>query len=434
MLPALLLAGISSAAEPACAPGTPGGSPKHFEVRGHSYDLVGACGTLPVYFTPLTDSTFLDRAEAPMAHAILVTGESRDPTSAADDWPAPAGNLYFSYPFPGTLDQARQAISGVVGDWWAGVAPDLAITEGWDGAYGGHRASDGRFVTGLALEKIRGFAAIGVDLHVGATPEAYGPAASEHVSAQTLTGAPQDLEATRWRVLAALNERATARVRRSLYDEAAAGIFDELARHGITDLEGEPIRDVGVQASIPGFAWNHGRGAIVERATTLAACDAFQAWPEHLERGFVVATGRLEWLPRDVEVDDPPEFDPHDWAVLQLVGCEVQPGPRTEDVPAERWKALRAVGIDAALGQPVQISGELTHSAFGPALRVEAETLLLDGCHGSGLAMVEGTLGYRPPRYLPGVAPDVDGLVKVTTGVPNHFSIEGCEVAPAMRD
>lgn len=194
---------LSSSALGACGPTPPVQAPRQLSLRQHDYTLVGGCGSLPVYRTALTDSTFLDRGTTDR-RVVLVTDESSDPTTAQESWPAPMGNLYFSYPYPGDLQQARAAVSEVIGSWWQGVAPQLPIAEGWDGAYGAHRVADGRFVTGLALDELAQGTAVGVDIHLGATPEAYGPAAARHVSLATLTGHAPDPTQTLWTVLSAL--------------------------------------------------------------------------------------------------------------------------------------------------------------------------------------------------------------------------------------
>ena len=91
-------------------------------------------------------------------------------------------------------------------DWIAWAAPAISLSEGWSGPYGGHRALDGRFVTGLVIEPINGTTAIGVDLHLSATPEQYAKLNSDgHVSLHTLTGTLPDLDATLWRMLSQLS-------------------------------------------------------------------------------------------------------------------------------------------------------------------------------------------------------------------------------------
>jgi hypothetical protein len=210
----LILSVLASAAagDRSCAAVAPSQAPQALTLRGHDYTLIGACGLLPVYQTARTDSTFLDRDAAESAAIILVTTESVEPTTAEDSWPAPPGNLYFSYPFPGSPEQARESVSAVLEAWWAEVAPGVAITGGWDGDYGAHRAPDGRFVTGLALwsRSARGHIPVGVDVHLGATPAQYAALGAEagHVSLATLTGQSVDVDAALWAILTRLHDRA----------------------------------------------------------------------------------------------------------------------------------------------------------------------------------------------------------------------------------
>ncbi|MCB9793808.1 MAG: hypothetical protein H6741_13905 [Alphaproteobacteria bacterium] len=178
-------------------------TPEALRLRGHDYALVGVCLGTPVLRTDSTDSTSHDRAEAPHA-VILVTGESVDPESEEGGWPGPLGNLYLSTPYPGPPEAARGAVSEAVEAWAAPLG--LSLNEGWDGPYGAHREPEGRFMTGLVVEPLGQRSWIGLDLHLNATPEAYAALGAEamHVSAATLTGQPQDLEAALWTSLRAL--------------------------------------------------------------------------------------------------------------------------------------------------------------------------------------------------------------------------------------
>ena len=202
------------AAEGSCAENSALSAPASLTLRGHTYTLIGACSGLPVYRTARTDSTFLDRAAADRA-VILVTAESVDPTAAEDGWPAPTGNLYFSYPFPAPPEQARQHLSAAIAEWWALQVPEVVATEGWEGSYGAHRAADGRFLTGLALDAPgAGRVPVGVDIHLNATPAQYAVlgADEDHVSLATLTGQRFDVDAVLWAILSRLDARADVEV------------------------------------------------------------------------------------------------------------------------------------------------------------------------------------------------------------------------------
>ncbi|MCB9744452.1 MAG: hypothetical protein H6740_17775 [Alphaproteobacteria bacterium] len=183
-----------------CGP-IPEGEANHLSLRGHDYAQIGWCAGRPVFRTTRTDSTSLDRAAAPHPQLILVTLESVDPSSAEGGWPGPEGNLYLSTPFPGPPAQAKRAASAAVQAWAAPLG--LPLSEGWDGPYGAHRASDGRFLTGLVVEPLGGAAWIGLDLHLNATSAQYAALGQEagHVSVATLTGAPQDVDAALWSTL-----------------------------------------------------------------------------------------------------------------------------------------------------------------------------------------------------------------------------------------
>lgn len=187
-----------------CGPTLPE-APARLSLRDHDYALIGQCGGLPVYRTPSTDSTFLDRAEAGL-ELILVTEESADPSTAQDSWPAPMGNLYFSVPCEGDAERARASISAAVAEWSETQVPELELAEGWSGLYGAHRATDGRFVSGLVVDTEQSACAIGVDLHLGASPEQYAAlgAEAEHVSFATLTGRAYDVDEALWPILRSL--------------------------------------------------------------------------------------------------------------------------------------------------------------------------------------------------------------------------------------
>lgn len=195
----LLLVGAAWAGA-ACLP-----APAAAEVatwRGHAYRRVGACGTVPVWRTARTDSTFRDRAEA-AGPVILWADESVDPTAEAD-WPAPPGNLYLSVVVPLDEDGARAHVEAALEAFRARHAPGVAWTAGWDGPYGAHRAADGRFVTGLALQAAPGGGtAIGLDLHLHADEAAYAAlgAAGRHATLAGLAGSAPSPEAAVWALL-----------------------------------------------------------------------------------------------------------------------------------------------------------------------------------------------------------------------------------------
>ena len=168
ILPMLAMIQTASAG---CGPEETTPLPDTLVLRGHTYRLIGVCGW-PVYRTKTTDSTFLDRAETDHV-VVLVTEESVDPTTTEEAWPAPAGNLYLSYPFPHDEAAARAVIEAAIEGWRLAHIPDVSLTAGWDGPYGGHRVDDGRFLTGIALQPHRHFTQIGLDLHLNATPEQY---------------------------------------------------------------------------------------------------------------------------------------------------------------------------------------------------------------------------------------------------------------------
>ena len=210
-MPVMLIASLLAASAAAdCGP-EPAASPETLILRGHTYTRIGACDRVPVYRTPSTDSTFLDRAETDRT-VILVTAESVDPTTAEDAWPAPDGNLYFSLTVAGDLDAARGLISAVLADWMAAHVPEITVTEGWEGGYGAHREPGGRFVSGLALEPAAALTAIGVDLHIAATPAQYAAlsAEQEHVSLATLTGRSLSVDEALWWILSAIEQRVDA--------------------------------------------------------------------------------------------------------------------------------------------------------------------------------------------------------------------------------
>ena len=422
-----LLATVQAAGD--CGSAQSINAPAMLVLRDHTYTLIGTCGYLPVYQTAMTDSTFLDRGAADRP-VILVTQESRDPTTAEDSWPAPTGNLYFSYPYPGDAGEARAAISVAIADWQATFAPDLVMTEGWEGHYGAHRGADGRFLTGLALELRQARAAIGVDLHLNATPMQYAALAAEadHVSIATLTGQTQDVDAALWWVLSSLRAQADELIRTRLYEEAAEHIFWELDRHGITGQDGSPVsgESIGLPLQVQGFARNSHSGAIVVRANTLVRCDAHDHWPEDIEGRFVTVQGRLEWLPMTHRAAVVPGIDFHDTAALQLVDCTVLIGVREEDITRKQWRVLRGAGITAALGEPVVVSGVASRHHSGWMLRVGTVDIGLHGCGSEGPVQVRGTLGYRKPYMLYGVGPRIE-MVKTHTGIPDWFTIEDCQ-------
>ncbi len=436
MLILSLLVARATSAE--CGPGQALSGPETLVLRGHTYTRIGACGILPVYRTPSTDSTFLDREAARQSKAIiLVTDESVDPTTAEDAWPAPTGNLYLSYPYPGHAERAREAVSAAISAWREQHAPEVAMTEGWDDLYGAHRAADGRFLTGLALSPRLSFVDIGLDLHLAATPEQYAAlsAEGEHVSVATLTGAAPDPEAALWFILSALYAHADETITADMYSVAAEHIFWELERHGVREEGGGVVSEesIGGPLTIKGFARNSRHGAIIARAATLARCDAADRWPEEIEGRFVTASGRLAWLGVEHEAAVLPEFDLADTAVLQLVDCAVRVGVQAEDVAPEKWQVLRASGITAELGESITVRGKASRHHDGVAVQVGEASLWLRGrCEVEGAVEVSGVLDYVMPRYLRGVAPRVE-LVKMQTGYPDTFSINVTECVPTKE-
>lgn len=218
----LILPFLAAGAAAECGPDA-AAAPDTLRLRGHTYTRIGSCDRVPVYRTPSTDSTFLDRIEADRA-VILVTAESVDPTTTEAAWPAPTGNLYFSLTVSGDVDAARGLISAVIADWMAAHVPELTVTEGWDGGYGAHRGPDGRFVSGLALESTSALTAIGVDLHLAATPAQYAALAAEqeHVSLGTLTGRSLSVDEALWWLLSAIEQRVDSFPASTLKEAAAA--------------------------------------------------------------------------------------------------------------------------------------------------------------------------------------------------------------------
>ena len=171
-------------------------------IRGHAYVHIGDCGGVPVLRTDTTDSTFRDRDHLGEP-VVLVTGRSVDPTAQDGDWPAPPGNLYLSVVLDSPMEPARARVSAALEAWRRRHAPRVPWTEAWDGAYGAHRAEDGRYLSGVVLEARPEGTAVGLDLHVGATPAAYERLGKgdEHVTLDALTGRSRDLDATLWQVL-----------------------------------------------------------------------------------------------------------------------------------------------------------------------------------------------------------------------------------------
>lgn len=206
MLPVLLtraaLAAPHTLPAPPCAPLPDPLISTVFNLRGHVYRLVGHCGAVPILRTTTTDSTFRDR-DAFGGSVILVTETSADPTAAEGEWPAPPGNLYLSVVVPGPLASARKRLSDALETWRRQHAPEVVWTEAWDGFYGAHRGPDGRFVSGLVLDQRPEGVALGLDLHLGATPSAYAALGkeAEHVTLETLTGRSLPARQALWAVL-----------------------------------------------------------------------------------------------------------------------------------------------------------------------------------------------------------------------------------------
>ncbi|MEC7947216.1 MAG: hypothetical protein VX265_06575 [Myxococcota bacterium] len=193
--------GAAFAADVACGPG-PAEGPRVLRLRGHRYRRIGQCRGVPVYRTSSTDSTFADRAAAP-GPVILVTRESVSPDSDGGDWPAPRGNLYLSLVVGLERDDAQAALAQAVRAELHHHAPDLATQSSWDGRYGAHRASDGRFVAGLLSESRPEGTSLGLDLHVHARASAYARfgAEADHVSLAALGYAPPCIDAVLWSLL-----------------------------------------------------------------------------------------------------------------------------------------------------------------------------------------------------------------------------------------
>lgn len=193
--------GAAFAADVACGPG-PAEGPRVLRLRGHRYRRIGQCRGVPVYRTTSTDSTFADRTAAP-GPVVLVTRESVAPNSDDGEWPAPRGNLYLSLVVDLQTEAAQAALTKALDAELRHHAPDLAARSGWDGHYGAHRASDGRFLTGLLSDSRPEGTALGLDLHVHARASAYARlgAEADHVSLAALGYAPPCLDAVLWSVL-----------------------------------------------------------------------------------------------------------------------------------------------------------------------------------------------------------------------------------------
>ena len=187
-----------------CGPG-PGPGPRILELRGHRYRRIGQCRGVPVYRTRITDSTFADR-DAAAGPVILVTRESSSPDSAGDEWPAPRGNVYLSIVLDLPPDEARATLTGAVDHAIGAIAPGLETTSGWDGDYGAHRISDGRFVSGLLSGTHPDGTAVGLDLHLRARPRAYErlEATEGHVSLRGLGYPTPTVDTLTWTLLRSL--------------------------------------------------------------------------------------------------------------------------------------------------------------------------------------------------------------------------------------
>lgn len=200
---AMPASGTLAGASP-CGPGTADG-PRVLVLRGHRYRRIGRCHGVPVYLTRSTDSTFDDRAAA-HGPVVLVTRRSIAPASEGGGWPAPRGNLYLSLVVSLPPDEARAALTSAVDDELRKQAPGLAATSAWDGDYGAHRAPDGRFISGLLSGTRVAGTALGLDLHIGATPRAYRRlgADGDHVSLATLGFPVAPSRAALWSMLGRL--------------------------------------------------------------------------------------------------------------------------------------------------------------------------------------------------------------------------------------
>ena len=163
--------------------------PRAVDVRNHRYRRIGHHHDVPIYRTRSTDSTSLDRAELPFP-AILMTRTSKDPNSADGQWPAPRGNLYFSTVVPMSSEEAKdllnESLTPLLQEWLS----EKNVSIVWDGAYGAHRAPDGRFVSGMVVQSTPEGTEIGIDVHLRASARAYRrlDAEADHASIRTLTG------------------------------------------------------------------------------------------------------------------------------------------------------------------------------------------------------------------------------------------------------
>jgi hypothetical protein len=202
-------------------------SPWTLRAGDKTYAPVLTCGDVRVLETAVGDSALRDLARlvATRGYGALRRGGPlvlqidlpAHPVTAGDVWPTPPGNLYLALHV--TLPPeaaarrvaevaaglARQAVIGTVA---SGLAFTVRVDVGHSGeAYAGVRAGDSPqapFVAGIsALPGPEGSALVGLDLHLGATPAAYGRHSRDHVSLATWTGrAPPRLEVLGQAVLA----------------------------------------------------------------------------------------------------------------------------------------------------------------------------------------------------------------------------------------
>lgn len=175
-------------------------------VAGRTYQPVLTCGGLPILRTVKSPSASKDlsswlaqRPGGVRVPPVLVATRPSDPVTLEDDWPTPPGNLYAAVlvPLPPeaaawlATQAAAALVRGVLGQ--AGPVVVARVTAGEGGAYfGGVRAGgqgDAPFVAGVSALATAHGSIVGLDVHLAATPQQYGPAhAHRHVSLRSLTG------------------------------------------------------------------------------------------------------------------------------------------------------------------------------------------------------------------------------------------------------
>lgn len=177
-----------------------------------TYEPVLTCGEVRVLSTARGDSALRDLARlvATQGYGALRRGgplvlqidRPARPVTARDVWPTPPGNLYVALQLSGPPERAARQVADVA----AGIAHQIVagtqaegqifvarVDVGQNGeAYAGVRAGDtlqAPFMAGIsALPGPDGSSLVGLDLHLSATPAAYGRHARDHVSLATLAG------------------------------------------------------------------------------------------------------------------------------------------------------------------------------------------------------------------------------------------------------